>query len=382
MERGFVYVCLIRVLMSFSWTMISILLVVYAATFEDPALFGTLWAVIGFARFLAETPSGVLVDIVGCRPVIVGGLALIGASYLFFAVAQTAIEVLASSAVAGAGFVVATIGLIVQAAAYAPPDARVRYMGILHGSMMASNIVGPTLGGLIADAMGLRTVFLAAALTAFAAMLLTFLPQELAVKGSLQGVKGLLHDYRLFLQRRLYQALFAVSFLFALTGWGFRSLVLPTYGTDVLVLSLAQIGGLSSVTSTVLFLVQFFLVGRLEGVPRRWLVTGGLLICSAATVSYTLSREFAALAAVSAVMGAGLGLVTPTLEAIWIDITAEADRGRLFGLRTAFFDVGQIAWSLLLTELGRLGSLMPLYVASAVAFATALFLFLVLRSVQ
>ncbi len=382
MERGFVYVCLIRVLMSLSWTMISILLVVYAATFEDPALFGTLWAVIGFARFLAETPSGVLVDTVGCRPVIVGGLALIGASYLFFAVAQTAIEVLASGAVAGVGFVVATIGLMVQAAAYAPPDARVRYMGVLHGSMMASNIVGPTVGGLIADAMGLRTAFLAAALTAFTAILLTFLPQELVVKGSSQGVKGLLQDYRLFLQRRLYQALFVVSFLFALTGWGFRSLVLPTYGTDVLVLSLAQIGGLSSVTSAGLFLVQFFLVGRLEGVGRRRLVTGGLLIVSVATASYTLSREFAALAAVSAVMGAGLGLVTPALEAIWIDITAEADRGRLFGLRTAFFDVGQIAWSLLLSVLGRLGSLMPLYMASAVAFASALFLFLVLRSVR
>jgi len=381
-ERGFVYVCFIRVLMSLSWTIISILLVVYATTFEGPALFGTLWAVIGFARFLAETPSGILVDTLGCRPVIVGGLALIGASYLFFAFAQTVIEVLAASAVAGVGFVVATIGLMVQAAAYAPPDARVRYMGVLHGSMMASNIVGPTVGGLIAHAMGLRTAFLAAALTAFAALLLAFLPRELAVKGSAQGVKGLLHDYHRFLHRRLYQVLFVVSFLFALPGWGFRSLVLPTYGVDVLVLSLAQIGGLSSVTSAVLFLVQSFFVGRLEGVSRRRLVTGSLLICSVAIASYTLSPEFTALAVVSAVLGAGLGLATPALEAIWIDVTAAEDRGRLFGLRTAFFDVGQIAWSLLLTVLGRLGPLLPLYAASAVAFASALFLFLALRSVR
>ncbi len=367
--------------MSLSWTMISILLVVYAAAFEVPALFGTLWAVIGFARFLAETPSGILVDAMGCRPVIVGGLAVIGASYLFFGFAQTAVEVLAASAVAGAGFVVATIGLMVQAAAYAPPDERVRYMGLFQGSMMASNIVGPTLGGLIADSMGLRTAFLAASLTTLLAGLLAFQTRGLDVKSAASRGKGLLQDYRLFLQRRLYQALFAVSFLFALTSWGFRSLVLPTYGVDVLALSITQIGGLSSVTSAALFVVQFFLVGRLESVGRRRLVTGGLLICSVATASYTATRVFAALAVVSAVLGVGLGLVTPALEALWIDITAAEDRGRLFGLRTAFFDVGQILWALLLAALARLGPLMPLYAAAAVAFGTALLLFSVLRSV-
>jgi MFS family permease len=380
LERGFVVVCLIRFLMSLSWTMISILLVVYATAFEAPALLGTLWTVIGFARFLAETPSGILVDRVGCKPVIVGGLALIGASYLLFAFAQTAVEVLASSAFAGAGFVVATIGLMVQGAYYAPPDERVRYMGVLHGSMMASNIVGPTLGGLIADSAGLRTAFLAASLTTFVAVLLALLTRDIAVAGSASGVRGLLQDYRLFLQRRLYQALFVVSFLFALTSWGFRSMVLPTYGADVLGLTITQIGVLSSITSTTLFLVQFFLAGRMEHVSRRLLVTLGLLICSVATAAYTVTAEVTGLAAVAAVLGVGLGLVTPALEAIWIDITTAEDRGRLYGLRTAFFDVGQMAWALLLTALGSLGPYTSLYAASAVAFVTALLLFLALRA--
>lgn len=101
MERGFVYICLIRFLMSLSWTMINILLVIYATTFDAPALLGTLWTVIGLSRFLTETPSGILVDKVGSKPAIIGGLALIGAAYLLFASAQTPTDVLASSAFAG-----------------------------------------------------------------------------------------------------------------------------------------------------------------------------------------------------------------------------------------------------------------------------------------
>lgn len=160
-KRGFVYICLIRFLMSLSWTMINILLVIYTTNFDAPALLGTLWSVIGLSRFLTETPGGMLVDTVGSKPVIIGGLAVIGASYLLFASAQTATYVLASSALAGAGFVVSAIGLMVQAAYYTPRGERVRYMGVINGSTMASNIVGPTIGGFIADYFGIRISFTA-----------------------------------------------------------------------------------------------------------------------------------------------------------------------------------------------------------------------------
>jgi MFS family permease len=190
--------------MSLSWTMINILLVIYAITFDVPELLGTLWTVIGLSRFLTETPSGILVDKVGSKPVIVGGLAVIGASYLLFASAQTPTEVLVSSALAGAGFVFSAIGLMVQAAYYTPPDERVRYMGILNGSTMASNIVGPTIGGFIADCFGLRISFIASSMTVFIALLIALMTREIEAKGSGRTVRGMLHDYRIFMKKRLY----------------------------------------------------------------------------------------------------------------------------------------------------------------------------------
>lgn len=364
--------------MSLSWTMINILLVIYATTLDAPALLGTLWTVIGLSRFLTETPGGILVDKIGSKPAIICGLAMIGASYLLFASAQTATDVLVSSALAGAGFVVSAIGLMVQAAYYTPPDERVRYMGILNGSTMASNIVGPTIGGFIADSFGLRSSFIASSITAFFALLIALMTRKIETKGSTRTVRGMLHDYRIFITKRLYLALFCVSFLFSLVSWGFRSIVLPTYGTDVLSLNITQIGLLASATSTTLFLVQFFFSGIMERFSRRLLVTLGLLICSIAIYSYTITSELYGLAAISAVLGMGLGIITPSLEAIWIDITKAEERGRVYGIRIAFFDFGQITWSTILTAVVSIGSYMPLYTASAVALVNALILFLVL----
>lgn len=364
--------------MSLSWTLINILLVIYATTLDAPALLGTLWTVIGLSRFLTETPGGILVDKIGSKPAIICGLTMIGASYLLFASAQTATDVLVSSAIAGAGFVVSAIGLMVQAAYYTPPDERVRYMGILNGSTMASNIIGPTIGGFIADSFGLRSSFIASSITAFFALLITLMTRKIETKGSARTVRGMLHDYRIFITKRLYLALFCVSFLFSLVSWGFRSIVLPTYGTDVLSLNITQIGLLASATSTTLFFVQFFFSGIMERFSRRLLVTLGLLICSITIYSYTVTSELYGLAAISAVLGMGLGIITPSLEAIWIDITKAEERGRVYGIRIAFFDFGQITWSTILTAVVSIGSYMPLYTASAVALINALILFLVL----
>lgn len=119
-------------------------------------------------------------------------------------------------------------------------------------------------------------------------------------------------------------------------------MVLPTYGTDVLPLNITQIGLLSSATSTPLFLVQFFLSGIMERFSRRLIVTFGLLICSLAIHAYTATSETYGLAAISAVLGMGFRH-HHSLEAIWIDITKVEERGRIYGIRIAFFDFGQIS---------------------------------------
>jgi MFS family permease len=378
MDRDFIRVCLIRFLMGLSWTMINILLAIYATDFGGAVFFGAVWSVIGAARLLSETPSGFLIDRVGPKPSILGGLVAIVGAYLLYATAPTALMALIASALAGSGFAIAGLGLLVQATVDTPVHARVQYMGFLTGSMMASNIVGPTVGGVLADLGGLRTPFLASAIVLGPAVLLTLrlhLPPRRLASPSWRQI---LMVYWVFLHDHQYRQLFAVAFLFSLINWGFRSILLPTYGVDQLALTLTHIGLLSSITSITLFITQFTGTSRVERrVGRRNVFVGGCLLTSTMILAFSLASAFEAFITVSAVFGIGLGLITPTLEALWIDITNFEERGRVYGLRTAFFDGGQVLWSMLLPGLLTVSPELPLYLA---AFVTAMTLGLLLSA--
>jgi MFS family permease len=371
MNRDFIRVCLIRFLMGLSWTMINILLTIYASNFGGTAFFGAIWSMIGAARLLSEIPSGLLIDRVGPKPCILVGLMAIIGAYLLYATATTAPMVLVASTLAGSGFAIAGLGILVHATVHTPANERVRYMGFLSGSMMASNIVGPTVGGVLADLGGLRTPFLASTLVVGPAVLLTLQLHPSLRRTAAPPWRQIPTAYWMYLHNRQYRQLFTVAFLFSLLNWGFRSIILPTYGVDTLGLTLTQIGFLSSMTSITLFGIQFTVTSRVERrVGRRGVFAGGCLLTSSMIIAFSQTSSFGALAMTSAGLGIGLGLITPTLEALWIDRTHLQERGRIYGLRTAFFDGGQILWSLLLPRVMAMSPVLPLYLAGIITVIT------------
>lgn len=383
MERGFIYACVVQFLLSLSWATINILLVIYATTFEAPALFGTLWSVIGLARLAAETPGGILVDRIGRRVVVLGGLACATASFIRYATAQTAADVLVAGILSGTGFAVTNIGIVVYAADYMPLGERARYTGILNGSMMASNIVGPIIGSLIAQYFYLRASFIASALIVSSALLISILTirDQKRAKGQMKrNGSTILQDYRVFIKKRLYLILFIVSFCFSLVVWSFNAMVFPNYGRNTLFLTITEIGLLTSVNSIALFLNQFFFAGIIgRHLSRRNTVTLGLLIYSAAAYSCSVLSNFISLAVAFVVLGIGLGILNPSLEAVWIDITKTEERGRIFGLRIAFFDSGQIFFSIAMPFIVSLNPRLPFYAIALGALLNAVILYLTLR---
>lgn len=362
--------------------MINILLVIYATTFDNPALFGTLWSIVGLARFLAETPGGILVDRIGRRIVVLGGLASAAISFVRFATAQTVMDVLVASALAGAGFAVTHIGIMVQAADHAPPEERVRYMGIFNGSMMASNIVGPIIGGFIAEYFYLRASFIASTIAASVALLsiLTIRDPKRSEGHVKEKGSSILQDYRVFIRNRLYLILFLVSFCFALIVWSFGAMVFPNYGRNILSLTIAEIGLLTSINSIILFLNQFFFSGIMERrLSRRALTSLGLLIYGTAAYSFSILSNFYSLVIAFMVLGMGLGILSPSLEAIWIDITKAEERGRVFDLRIAFFDFGQIFFSIVMPLIISINPRLPFYAITLGALSNAALLYLTIR---
>lgn len=108
----------------------------------------------------------------------------------------------------------------------------------------------------------------------------------------------------------------------------------------------------------------------------------GLTVYGAAACAITILSDFIGLAAAFIVLGIGLGTINPSLEAIWIDITRPEDRGRVFGLRIAFFDFGQVFFSAILPALMILNPRLPFYAITLGAISSAVLFYLTVQGPQ
>jgi MFS family permease len=108
---------------------------------------------------LATPFAGSWADRAGARRIFVLGLVPAMAGFLGSAFAATVLELMAARAVTAIGYAMCTIaaqGFIIQVT---PAKERARGMSIFVGVLMSANICGTAIGGILADRIGFRAVF-------------------------------------------------------------------------------------------------------------------------------------------------------------------------------------------------------------------------------
>ena len=132
---------------------------------------GLALAAFGAARLALNLPVGAAVNRVGRKPVLVAGATM---SALGMAASGLAVDVssfLAARLVAGAGASCYLGAVQVYLADVAPKGASARVLGANHAALLCGISLGPVIGGLAADALGLRAPFvIVSALNAAAAI--------------------------------------------------------------------------------------------------------------------------------------------------------------------------------------------------------------------
>lgn len=116
---------------------------------------------------------GWLGDRYGRKAMLIRALAGFAATTFLMAFAQNALQLFVLRVLQGAvsGFIAATLAIV----ATTTPRRHMGYaMGVLHTSLTTGAIVGPFIGGLLADQIGYRSIFFATALLGGAAALLVF----------------------------------------------------------------------------------------------------------------------------------------------------------------------------------------------------------------
>src|SRR5471032_1869061 len=129
----------------------------------SPTMIGLLFASFGVTLLTVSIPMGAVSDRIGRKMPMVGGLVALAASTLLFAYSNGLPWLFAARLVQGAADAITwVVGFALIADRYGP-DERGRVSGIVMSGTSAAVMVGPTIGGWLYEAGGIRTPFLAVA---------------------------------------------------------------------------------------------------------------------------------------------------------------------------------------------------------------------------
>jgi len=328
-------ICLSQLCVSIGRNLVNPILPLYVSSFNvSYTVVGLVMSSFGLSRIFVEIPGGALTDRMGRKPIILFGYILSIASHFIAGFAQTPLELSVSRMLMGTGSALMLTAGTVYVTEMATEDARTRDLARFQSTLSIAGIVGPTLGGLISDTLGTRSIFFVAAVVSIIGVLLILMirragdvsrPEEETSPNTISIIE-IMKDRRMII---LSAACFMMFFLFS----SIRGTMIPVYGADVLKLSAVEIGLVFSLTSATTVVGLVFLTHRLEehfGRPKVLVLA--LVVNSIAVFLISLATNVLTLSAFVVPLGLGLSMLQPTVFAMISDHAEPGNRGLTMGI--------------------------------------------------
>lgn len=366
-----------------AFSMVFPLLPQYAKTFQASNLtIGLLGASFAFFQFLFSPFWGKLSDHFGRKPILAAGLAGVAGTFLLFGFAPSLLWLFIARSLQGmfSGATIPTARAYI--ADLTSSSQRVQGMGRIGASAALGVVLGPTLGGILAEDHITSPFLLGALIAAFNFLfVLRFLPESLHQKSPGLGLAW----QNLFYGIQVWQGLkshLAPFFLFAFS-WSFilstNQVSLPLLGLEKLNLGSAQIGTLFGLMGAVLAFVQFFLLPKLTAtLGERLSVPTGLFLMALGFSLLPFMPTASLLYLLMVLVGFGSAISRPVNTAL-ISQEAQAGQGITMGTANAFESLGRLVGPFLGGSLFALGGKVPFLFSG---FSVILILFLVLTKIN
>ena len=292
---------------------------------------GVLAASFAISRIIFAGPVGNLSDRVGRKPILIVSLLGFAFSNIVYAFAYNVFVMISARALEGAvsaGFFPAANAFISDVTT---KENRGTAMGYLSMGNMVGFVVGPALGGFLAQFLGIRIPFLLAAVATLITMVLVFIlvkePVRRTVKESLPKI-----PIRQILGRAracygaLGIAMFANMFAMGILEVAFMLDAVINIGVQPYEIGIFfGILGITMMIGNVGF-------GKLSDIRgRKWLIVIGAIIGALSLVMFMFAQDVIALFIAGVVLSIGMSMRGPAIQALIADVTDPSAYGVVMG---------------------------------------------------
>lgn len=323
-------------------SMLTPILPIYADHFSNLYwLIGVVLAGDGIGALLGDIPAGMLTRRFGSKRIMMAGLLVGAGATLALWWAASIPEVFAYRLVAGVARAHYHTARHTYVARKVDLSKRGRALSILGGTFRFGNMIGPTLGGLIAGYMGLRAPFpVYVVISVSTVMIIGFALRDESPDAVAAGSHGL-HDVWDVL--RSHGKILLVAGSGMILGQAVRAgrmVLIPLYGARVLNLEVEQIGLIVSAVGATNVAVFYFSGVIMDRWGRKWAIVPSFALQALAAGMIPLSGNFYGLLVIAALGGLANGFSSGTMMTLGADLAPTNARGEFLGLWNLLGDLG------------------------------------------
>lgn len=308
---------------------------------------GYLVSCFGLTQFLFSPLAGNLSDKYGRKPMIIIGLILFAFSNLLAALATDLSLLFISRMIGGVGSAALIPSIIAYIADITADDQRSKSMSWLSASMTSGFIIGPGIGGMLAE-WGIKTPFYVSACVGLIAMICSLwgLPESLSE--NIRQMRRQLQEKRdnvfkqivLSVRSRYFLLLFII---FAMTfGLTHFEAIFPLFVVQVYGFTTREISILLTVCSLIGTLNQLLLTDRITRRFGEKRIIGAMLLLSAVSLVLLLfSGHFYYVMAVTMLFFTFNNILRPTINTLLSKVAGD-EQGFMAGMNNAYTSLGMI----------------------------------------
>ncbi|WP_028777399.1 MFS transporter [Shimazuella kribbensis] len=307
---------------------------------------GYLVAVFALAQLIMSPFAGRWVDQYGRKKIILIGLFLFGTSELIFGLG-THVSVLYISRILG-GISSAFImpGVTAYLADITSVQDRSKAMGYMSAAISTGFIIGPGIGGFIAE-FGVRIPFYSAAVFAFLACLLSiFILKEPLTKEQLAEIAANTKQVNFISDlKRSFHPLYFIAFIIVFVlafGLSAYETIFSLFSDRKFGFTAKDIASIITISSIFGVIVQVFMFGKLvDMLGEKKLIQLCLIVGAGLAFISTMISSFLAVLVVTSFIFLAFDLLRPALTT-FLSITAGKEQGFIAGMNSTYTSLGNI----------------------------------------